>query len=94
MTTTLNDKQMDRFEASLSDLAPATRLLASWVCAQAKDGAKWRARADADNENARHIAKCDEQLRAQTSSCALAAVENKSACMESAAGCTSPALVS
>ena len=28
---------------------------------------------DAGNENARHIANCDEQLRAQTRSCALAA---------------------
>jgi hypothetical protein len=32
----LTDEQVDRFEAALSDLAPATKLLASWVCNQAK----------------------------------------------------------
>jgi hypothetical protein len=32
----LTDEQVNSFEAALSDLAPATKLLASWVCAQAK----------------------------------------------------------
>ena len=32
----LTGEQIDCFEACLSDLAPATKLMAKWVCAQAK----------------------------------------------------------
>ena len=36
----LTNEQIDKFEAAISDLEPATRLLASWVCAQAKSNAQ------------------------------------------------------